>query len=129
MHEVKRLACFASEYENDFVKAMIERSAKVAENTTLRKQRELDMPFERRYEDNASGKIDDVRFAKMSKRYEQEQSENAKKIKALWLELKRTKASAWTLAIFLKRCGGNRCDHHYKAHGRRADRPHRGVPR
>ena len=26
-------------------------------------------------------------------------------------------------------CGGNRCDHHYKAHGRRADRPHRGVPR
>ena len=26
-------------------------------------------------------------------------------------------------------CGGNRCNHHYKAHGRRADRPHRGVPR
>lgn len=42
LYEVKRLACFASEYENDFIKAMIGRSAKVAENTALRKQRELD---------------------------------------------------------------------------------------
>ena len=41
LYEVKRLACFASEYENDFIKAMIGRSAKVAENTALRKQREL----------------------------------------------------------------------------------------
>ena len=102
LHEVKRLACFASEYENDFVKAMIERSAKVAENTTLRKQRELDMPFERRYEDNASGKIDDVRFAKMSKRYEQEQSENAKKIKALWLELKKDESKRMDIDDFLE---------------------------
>ena len=99
LHEVKRLACFASEYENDF---MIERSAKVAENTTLRKQRELDMPFERRYEDNASGKIDDVRFAKMSKRYEQEQSENAKKIKALWLELKKDESKRMDIGDFLE---------------------------
>ena len=89
MYEVKRLACFASEYENDFIKAMIGRSAKVAENTALRKQRELDaltardreldMLFERLYEDNVAGKIDDARFAKMSKRYEQEQGENAKR--------------------------------------------------
>ena len=96
LYEVKRLACFASEYENDFIKAMIGRSAKVAENTALRKQRELDaltardreldMLFERLYEDNVAGKIDDARFAKMSKRYEQEQGENAKKIKALRLE-------------------------------------------
>ena len=99
LYEVKRLACFASEYENDFIKAMIGRSAKVAENTALRKQRELDaltardrkldMLFERLYEDNVAGKIDDARFAKMSKRYEQEQGENAKKIKALRLELKK----------------------------------------
>ena len=118
LYEVKRLACFASEYENDFIKAMIGRSAKVAENTALRKQRELDaltardreldMLFERLYEDNVAGKIDDARFAKMSKRYEQEQGENAKKIKALRLELKRTRASAWTLTIFLKRYGGTR---------------------
>ena len=90
----------------------------MAENGRIRKQRELDaltardreldMLFERLYEDNVAGKIDDARFAKMSKRYEQEQGENAKKIKALRLELKRTKANAWTLTFFLKRCGGTR---------------------
>ena len=84
---------------NDF---MIERSAKVAENTTLRKRRELDMLFERRYEDNVSGKIDDVRFAKMSKRYEQEQSENAKKIKALRLELKKDESKRMDIDDFLE---------------------------
>ena len=31
LYEVKRLACFASEYENDFIKAMIDARQKVAE--------------------------------------------------------------------------------------------------
>ena len=112
LYEVKRLACFASEYENDFIKAMIGRSAKVAENTALRKQRELDaltardreldMLFERLYEDNVAGKIDDARFAKMSKRYEQEQGENAKKIKALRLELKKDESKLMDIDDFLE---------------------------
>ena len=112
LYEVKRLACFASEYENDFIKAMIGRSAKVAENTALRNQRELDaltardreldMLFERLYEDNVAGKIDDARFAKMSKRYEQEQGENAKKIKALRLELKKDESKRMDIDDFLE---------------------------
>ena len=112
LYEVKRLACFASEYENDFIKAMIGRSAKVAENTALRKQRELDaltardreldMLFERLYEDNVAGKIDDARFAKMSKRYEREQGENAKKIKALRLELKKDESKRMDIDDFLE---------------------------
>ena len=112
LYEVKRLACFASEYENNFIKAMIGRSAKVAENTALRKQRELDtltardreldMLFERLYEDNVAGKIDDARFAKMSKRYEQEQGENAKKIKALRLELKKDESKRMDIDDFLE---------------------------
>ena len=112
LYEVKRLACFASEYENDFIKAMIGRSAKVAENTALRKQRELDaltardreldMLFERLYEDNVAGKIDDARFAKMSKRYEQEQGENAKKIKTLRLELKKGESKRMDIDDFLE---------------------------
>ena len=112
LYEVKRLACFASEYENDFIKAMNRRSAKVAENTALRKQRELDaltardreldMLFERLYEDNVAGKIDDARFAKMSKRYEQEQGENAKKIKALRLELKKDESKRMDINDFLE---------------------------
>ena len=112
LYEVKRLACFASEYENGFIKAMIGRSAKMAENATLRKQRELDaltardreldMLFERLYEDNVAGKIDDARFAKMSKRYEQEQGENAKKIKALRLELKKDESKRMDIDDFLE---------------------------
>ncbi len=41
LYEVNRLAAFAYEYEHDFVKAMLGRSAKVAENDRTRKQREL----------------------------------------------------------------------------------------
>ena len=112
LYEVHRLACFANEYENDFIKAMVGRSAKVAENDRVRKKRELDgllardgeldMLFERLYEDNVSGKIDDARFAKMSKRYEQEQGENAKKIKALWLDLKKLEDKRMDVDTFLE---------------------------
>ena len=112
LYEVKRLACFASEYENDFIKVMIGHSAKVAENGRIRKQRELDaltardreldMLFERLYEDNVAGKIDDARFSKMSKRYEQEQGENAKKIKALRLELKKDESKRMDIDDFLE---------------------------
>ena len=112
LYEVHRLACFANEYENDFIKAMVGRSAKVAENDRVRKKRELDgllardreldMLFERLYEDNVSGKIDDTRFAKMSKRYEQEQGENAGRIKALRLELKKLEDKRMDVDTFLE---------------------------
>ena len=112
LYEVNRLATFANEYEHDFVKTMLGRSAKVAENDRTRKQRELnalltrdkelDMLFERLYEDNVSGKIDDARFAKMSKRYEQEQGENAGRIKALRLELKKLEDKRMDVDTFLE---------------------------
>ena len=112
LYEVNRLASFANEYENDFLKAMLGRSAKVAENDRVRKQRELDglvardkeldALFERLYEDNVSGKIDDARFAKMAKRYEQEQGEAAGKIKALRLELKKSDGKKMDMDFFLE---------------------------
>ena len=112
LYEVKRLACFANEYENDFIRTMIGRSAKVAATDRERKQRELnmlltrdkelDMLFESLYEDNVSGKIDDARFAKMAKRYEQEQGEIARKIKALQLELKKADGRKLDTNCFLE---------------------------
>ena len=112
LYEVHRLACFANEYENDFIKAMVGRSAKVAENERVRKKRELDgllardreldTLFERLYEDNVSGKIDDARFAKMTKRYEQEQGENAGRIKALRLEVKKLEEKRMDVDDFLE---------------------------
>ena len=70
----------------------------------LARDRELDMLFERLYEDNVSGKIDDARFVKMSKRYEQKQGENAGRIKALRLEPKKLEDSEWMWTPFWKRC-------------------------
>ena len=112
LYEVNRLASFANEYEGDFIKAMMGSSAKVVENDRARKQRELDgllardkeldRLFERLYEDNVSGKIDDARFAKMSKRYEQEQGENAKRIKTLRLELKKAEGRQMDVDQFLE---------------------------
>lgn len=112
LYEVNRLAAFANEYEHDFVKAMLGRSAKVAENDRARKQRELnsllardkelDMLFERLYEDNVAGKIDDARFARMSKRYEQEQGEISAKVKALRLELKKAEGQQLDMEDFLE---------------------------
>lgn len=94
------------------IKAMVGRSAKVAENDRVLKKRELDgllardreldMLFERLYEDNVFGKIDDARFAKMSKRYEQEQGENAKKIKALREELRKKDTQQMDMDVFLE---------------------------
>lgn len=112
LYEVNRLAAFANEYEHDFVKTMLGRSAKVAENDRARKQRELnalltrdkelDMLFERLYEDNVAGKIDDARFARMSKRYEQEQGEISAKIKALRLELKKAEGQRMDMEDYLQ---------------------------
>ena len=91
---------------------MMGRSAKVTENERARKQRELDGLlardkeldglFERLYEDNVSQKISDARFAKMSQRYEQEQGENAKRIKALRLELKKSEGQRMDIDTFLE---------------------------
>ena len=122
LYEVNRLAAFASEYEDAFIKAIMGRSAKMAENARVRKQRELDglvsrdkeldMLFERLYEDNVAGKIDDARFAKMAKRYEQEQGENGKRIKTIRLELKQSEG---------KRMVGELIDHIDVYHAEKQD--------
>ena len=70
--------------------------------TMRRCREELSKLFKRLYEDNVSGKIDDARFAKMSKRYEQEQGENVKKIKALRLELKKDESKRMDIDDFLE---------------------------
>ena len=110
--EVNRLAAFAEEYEDEFLQAIIGLSAKTAETkrqqkkkelaTLIARDKELDMLFERLYEDNVSGKIDDARFSKMSKRYEEEQGEIQKKLKLLRQELKKLESRHVDVDDFLK---------------------------
>ena len=111
LQELHHLAEFAKSYEDDFVKAIIGNSMQTAEisreikqkelDGLLARDRELDRLFKRIYEDNASGKISDERFGKMSRDYEQEQSEVAGRVKVLRTELKKESGQIYTADSFL----------------------------
>lgn len=109
--EIRRLTKFASLYEDEFLKAVIGHSQQVAEidrklkekelKALLARDEELDGLFERIYEDNVSGKLSDGRFAKMSRRYEDEQKELAEKIKKLRSEIEKQSSQAMTTDMFI----------------------------
>ena len=109
--EIRRLTKFASLYEDEFVKAVIghSRQAELTDRklkekelkTLLARDEELDGLFERIYEDNVSGKLSDDRFAKMSRRYEDEQKELAEKIKKLRSEIEKQSSRSMTTDMFI----------------------------
>ena len=109
--EIRRLMKFASLYEDEFVKAVIGHSQQAEQTdrklkekelrTLLARDEELDGLFERIYEDNVSGKLSDDRFAKMSRRYEDEQKELAEKIKKLRSEIEKQSSRSMTTDMFI----------------------------
>ena len=109
--EIRRLTKFASLYEDEFVKAVIGHSQQAEQTdrklkekelrTLLARDEELDGLFERIYENNVSGKLSDDRFAKMSRRYEDEQKELAEKIKKLRSEIEKQSSRSMTTDMFI----------------------------
>ena len=109
--EIRRLTKFASLYEDEFVKAVIGHSQQAEQadrklkekelKTLLARDEELDGLFERIYEDNVSGKLSDDRFAKMSRRYEDEQKELSEKIKKLRSEIEKQSSRSMTTDMFI----------------------------
>lgn len=109
--EIKRLTKYAVHYEDQFLEAVMGSSQKSAEAEHKRKQKELaaaqardnelDVLFERIYEDNLAGKLSDERFAKMSQRYEAEQAELAEKIKLLHHEIDKLSSNSVSTDLFL----------------------------
>ena len=109
--EIRRLTKFASLYEDEFVKAVIGHSQQAEQTdrklkekelkTHLARDEELDGLFERIYEDNVSGKLSDDRFAKMSRRYEDEQKELSEKIKKLRSEIEKQSSRSMTTDMFI----------------------------
>ena len=109
--EIRRLTKFASLYEDEFVKAVIGHSQQAEQTdrklkekelrTLLARDEELDSLFERIYEDNVSGKLSDDRFAKMSRRYGDEQKELAEKIKKLRSEIEKQSSRSMTTDMFI----------------------------
>ena len=109
--EIRRLTKFASLYDDEFVKAVIGHSQQAEQTdrklkekelkTLLARDDELDGLFERIYEDNVSGKLSNDRFAKMSRRYEDEQKELAEKIKKLRSEIEKQSSRSMTTDMFI----------------------------
>ena len=109
--EIRRLMKFASLYEDEFVKAVVGHSQQAEQTdrklkekelkTLLARDEELDGLFERIYEDNVSGKLSDDRFAKMSRRYEDEQKELSEKIKKLRSEIEKQSSRSMTTDMFI----------------------------
>ena len=109
--EIRRLTKFASLYEDEFVKTVIGHSQQAEQTdrklkekelkTLLARDDELDGLFERIYEDNVSGKLSNDRFAKMSRRYEDEQKELAEKIKKLRSEIEKQSSRSMTTDMFI----------------------------
>ena len=109
--EIRRLTKYAGLYEDDFLKEVIghSRQAEEAERrlkekelkSLLARDDELDGLFERIYEDNVSGKLSDDRFAKMSRRYEEEQKELSEKIKKLRSEIEKQSSRATSTDMFV----------------------------
>ena len=109
--EIRRLTKYAGLYEDDFLKEVIGPSRQAEETERRLKEKELksllarddelDGLFERIYEDNASGKLSDDRFAKMSRRYEEEQKELSEKIKKLRSEIEKQSSRATSTDMFV----------------------------
>ena len=108
--EIRRLTKYAGLYEDDFLKEVIGHSRQAEETERRLKEKELksllvrddelDGLFERIYEDNVSGKLSDDRFAKMSRRYEEEQKELSEK-KKLRSEIEKQSSRSMTTDMFI----------------------------
>ena len=110
MH-MKAVIFYVTRYEKHFRTVMEQRLRMSSEEAIRgyktqfaqaeRRLAELDRLFIRIYEDNVSGKLSDDRFARMSKRYEEEQKELAEKIKALRAEIDKQSSQSMTTDMFI----------------------------
>jgi len=93
---LSRILRFASLFEDEFVKVVVDEQYKriqqqqkrnrTALQEALAREKELDILFEKIYEDQALGKLSEERFLKLSVKYEDEQSaikQNIKHLKAV----------------------------------------------
>ena len=111
LSEIRRLTRFACHHEEEFIatvsdysKKSMETDQRVRQNelkALMARDKELDMLFEKIYEDNATGKISDDRFAKLSRKYEEEQASIVERIDYLKEAFDEANAKATTTETFM----------------------------
>lgn len=110
-NDLNRIISFTKHYEYEFIQTLTDSTLKEKEKQTAILEKEaqtltarnadLDNLFERIYEDSVNGKISEERFAKMSKKYEDEQAEIQKKLDLLQKELRCRAKKQGTATEFL----------------------------
>ncbi|WP_373728839.1 DUF4368 domain-containing protein [Bacteroides heparinolyticus] len=110
--EIRRMTAFLQDKEEDFVKLLMSKTLKEAENESkyraqqlramLARCDELERLFTKTYEDNTNGKLTDERFMMITKRYDDEQLALKKKISTLQAEIDAEERSKHSAASFLR---------------------------
>ncbi|MDD3194159.1 MAG: DUF4368 domain-containing protein, partial [Oscillospiraceae bacterium] len=97
LESLRRVLFHVQAFEKQFVQEQLEKSSEEQKKELAKKRRELtkskkriaelDVLFQRIYEDNVSGKLTDERFATMSSNYEAEQKSLKEAVAMLWNEI------------------------------------------
>ena len=113
MAHLKYVISVVENYENQFRKVLgTKQKAEVKKELNAKKKllsksesrmKELDLLFQRIYEDNVSGKISDERFEMLSANYESEQAELKQTIKKLSAEISETEEQADNVERFISK--------------------------
>ena len=111
LEHLRQTVQYVQAHEAEFVQAVMDKSMADQKREVSQKRRELtqaerrisdlDVLFQRIYEDNISGKLSDERFSKLSQSYEDEQRTLSEKAKALHAELDKGQAQAVNVAQFI----------------------------
>jgi Ca2+-binding EF-hand superfamily protein len=110
--EIRRLTQYVNKHGDQFIKAAVGFTQQATATMCKRKERELkakksrdrelDKIFNRLYEDNVAGKIDDTRFGKMSAQYTREQAALVEQIKSLSNELESLESKDMDVSAFVQ---------------------------
>ena len=112
LEQIQRMLKYLKDFEDDFVKSLMDKSAKEKKSDISKKRKqievnqrridELDAIFKRIYEDNFNGKISDERFAKLSTDYELEQQNLISETESLEAELAKSEETVNGVEQFLE---------------------------
>lgn len=111
LEHIQQTIYFVRTYESVFVQSIMDRTMAEQKKEQARKQRrlvqaerriaDLDVLFQRIYEDNISGKLSDERFSKLSASYEAEQHDLTSQAQALHAEFELEQAKAVNVEQFI----------------------------
>lgn len=111
LEHLRQTVWYVQTHEAKFIQEVMDKSMADQKQEVAQKRRELaqaerriadlDLLFQRIYEDNVSRKLSDERFSKLSKTYEDEQHTLTEKVKQLHAELDKEQAQAINVAHFI----------------------------